>query len=202
MSEGEFLEEYDEEFWEEERREVARAAAGDQRSLAHLLIRYAPLIKGAVRSRRFAFLGEDAQQVAQIYFMDAVETYDAARGHFAPYARLRVYGGLSDFARAELRRRSREVHIEEKPGEADPWERIYLAAGEAHEDEYSRVELKEALGRAMMELDERERHVIAEIFFRDRKARDVAEELGISPQLISHIKSRALKKLRAALKIE
>jgi len=199
MSEGEFLEECDEEFWEEERREVARAAGGDQMALAQLLIRYQPLIQGATHARRFAFLGEDAHQAAQLYFMDAVETYDPARGHFAPYARLRVYGGLSDFARAELRRRRREVQVRPEPGEADPWERIFLEAGRCEEGEYERAELWEVLGRAMMGLEERERHVLAEIFFRDRRACEVARELGMSPQLVSYVKSRALKKLREAL---
>ena len=81
------------------------ASAQDQLALSKLLVKYQPLIMSAAHDWHYRELGEEAQSVAQLYFMDAVNTFDTARGvPFAAYVKTHVHGGLQTFLKAEKRR--------------------------------------------------------------------------------------------------
>lgn len=60
-----------------------------------LLPRFLPLLRAASRQPYLRSCREDAFQTAALAFLQAVRTYDPARGPFPAYARLRVYGALS-----------------------------------------------------------------------------------------------------------
>ena len=170
---------------------------------------------------RYRELGEEAQEVAQLYFMDAVNNFEAERGvPFAAYVKVRVYGGLSTFLQAERRRREREVRPdgmgegegEEESGPA-PWDAVFLASrghtpsGSAemgglgeHMDSYEQAELRQEVEEALRNLTQRERDVVREIYFRDCPAYAAAQKLRLSPGRVSKIKHSALAKMRKIMR--
>ncbi len=56
-----------------------------------------------------------------------------------------------------------------------------------------------ALGRALAQLPERERNVVARHYFEGAKLKDIGAELGVSEPRISQLLSRAIERLRAIL---
>src|SRR5690606_1611809 len=57
----------------------------------------------------------------------------------------------------------------------------------------------ERLQEAIMELDERERHVLTLYYYKDLKLREIAEVLDITESRVSQIRSAAIRRLRARL---
>lgn len=196
----------------------AASAQKDQLALSKLLVKYQPLIMAAVHDWRYKELGEEAQEVAQLYFLDAVNTFDEGRGvPFAAYVKSHVYGGLKTFWLAELRRRARELQpdvLEEgdEENEAGVWDAIFLAArglspsGSAelsglgrHMDSYQQADFREDVEEALRALTQREREVVREIYFRECPAREAARKLNLSEGRVSKLKKSALGKLRQLL---
>lgn len=192
------------------------ASAQDQLALSKLLVKYQPLIMSAAHDWHYLELGEEAQSVAQLYFMDAVNTFDTARGvPFAAYVKKHVHGGLQTFLKAEKRRQQREVQpdgMAEHEGEEDapaPWDAVFLASrgntpsGSAelgglgeHMDSYEQAELRQEVEEALRNLTQRERDVVREIYFRDCPAYAAAQKLRLSPGRVSRIRQSALRKMR------
>ena len=192
------------------------ASAQDQLALSKLLVKYQPLIMSAAHDWHYMELGEEAQSVAQLYFMDAVNTFDTARGvPFAAYVKNHVHGGLQTFLKAEKRRQQREVQpdgMAEHEGEEDapaPWDAVFLASrgttpsGSAelgglgeHMDSYEQAELRQEVEEALRNLTQRERDVVREIYFRDCPAYAAAQKLRLSPGRVSRIRQSALRKMR------
>ena len=173
------------------------ASAQDQLALSKLLVKYQPLIMSAAHDWHYRELGEEAQSVAQLYFMDAVNTFDTARG--VPFKR----------------RQQREVQpdgMAGHEGEEDapaPWDAVFLASrgntpsGSAelgglgeHMDSYEQAELRQEVEEALRNLTQRERDVVREIYFRDCPAYAAAQKLRLSPGRVSRIRQSALRKMR------
>jgi len=57
----------------------------------------------------------------------------------------------------------------------------------------------ERLQEAIMELDERERHVLTLYYYKDLKLREIAEVLDVTESRVSQIRSAAIRRLRARL---
>ena len=200
---------------EAERQRVAAAAAGDQQALAELLVQYAPLFRAEAGRNWLPYLSEDLQGMAQLYFLEAVKTYDPKRGvPFAAYLKSKVHGGISTFAAAERRRRQREMKPEDyhpAKGEQAPgaeagnvWDAVFEAAAglEAYShdlDTYARVEVRESLKEAFKHLTDREREILVSVYVSRKSLRETAEHLGLCQQRISQLKKRLLEKLRRAL---
>lgn len=194
----------------------AGSAEKDQLALSKLLVKYQPLIMAASHDWRYSELGEEAQEVAQLYFLDAVNTFDPERGAaFGAYVKSHVYGGLRTFWLAELRRRARELRpnaLEEADGEeqeAGAWDAIFLAAkgletsGSAemgglgrHMDGYEAVDFRDEVEEALRALTQREREVVRELYFRDCPAHAAAKKLHLSEGRVSRLKNSALGKMR------
>lgn len=210
-----------EKFWqseeelEAERQRVAAAAAGDQQALAELVTQYAPLLRGEAGRNWLPYLSEDLQGIAQLYFLDAVKTFDPARGvPFAAYLKRKIHGGISTFAAAERRRRRREMKPEDfRPSRREEyredsggsvWDAVFEAAAglEAYSldvDAYARVDVRESLKEAFRHLTDREREILVSVYVSRKSLRETAEHLGLCQQRISQLKKRLLEKLRRAL---
>ena len=209
---------------QEENELIRRAASAhkDQLALSKLLVKYQPLIMAASHDWQYRELGEEAQAIAQLYFLDAVNTFDTERGvPFAAYVKSHVYGGLKTFWLAELRRRARELKpdgMEDESGsgeenEAGVWDAIFLAAkgispsGSAemsglgrHMDGYEQVDFRSEVEEALRALTQREREVVREIYFRDCPAHAAARKLKLSESRVSRLKNSALVKMRRVMK--
>lgn len=61
-------------------------------------------------------------------------------------------------------------------------------------------EAREAIKKALKKLPEKERTLLTEVYYNDRSLSDVAREMGFSPSWGSRMHTRALDKLKAALK--
>ena len=199
----------------------AGSAHKDQLALSKLLVKYQPLIMAASHDWRYSELGEEAQEVAQLYFLDAVNTFDPERGAaFGAYVKSHVYGGLRTYWLAELRRRARELRPdalegEESGGEEQEtgvWDAVFLAAkgigpsGSAemgglgrHMDGYAAVDFRDEVEEALRALTQREREVVRELYFRDCPAHAAAKHLNLSEGRVSRLKNSALAKLRQVM---
>ena len=212
----------------EEENELVRRSAEekDQVALSRLLIKYHPLFMRVAHDSKYGILGEDVQEIAQLYFLEAVNTFDPEKGvPFAAYLKMQIEWGLNKYLRAAY---EKEKHEEEMDGRADLsrsgdregeqvdiWDALFLQGGETtsassaemgglgqHMDSFEQVEFRESLARAdalargMEALKHGERRIVEEIYFQDRPANEVALCLGLSKSRISHMKNTALKKLR------
>ena len=69
------------------------------------------------------------------------------------------------------------------------------------EEKYYRlVEDKDFIQRVMSTLDEQERKVITERFYKGRSQREISEEMGVSQMYISRMERRILERFRIHLK--
>ena len=114
---------------------------------------------------------EDLLQAGMVGLLDAARRYDASHGAaFSTYAEVRVRGAMLD----ELRRGDwvpRSVHRRAR-------------------------EVAEAI-RAIEELPERERQVLALYYDEDLNLREIGAVLGVTESRVSQIRSQALLRLRA-----
>ena len=207
----------------EEENELVRRAAGekDQLALSKLLVKYHPLFMKVTHDRKYALLGEEAQEIAQLYFLEAVNTFEASRGvPFAAYLKLKIEWGLRDFLAGALEKKRREKDTDgtldglgersEREGDGlSVWDAAFLKGREnlssgsaemgglgTRMDSFQQVDMRDALARAMASLPPGERTVVEKIYFKDCPAKEVALQLGLSASRISHLKNAALKKLR------
>jgi RNA polymerase sigma-B factor len=68
------------------------------------------------------------------------------------------------------------------------------------EKDYGLIEDKDFIQRVMSTLDERERKVITERFYKGRSQREISEEMGVSQMYISRMERRILERFRRQLK--
>ena len=68
------------------------------------------------------------------------------------------------------------------------------------EKDYSLIEDKDFIKRVMETLDEQERKVITDRFYRGRSQREISEEMGVSQMYISRMERKILERFRRYLK--
>lgn len=155
-----------------------------------LLPRFLPLLRAASRQPYLRSCREDAFQTAALAFLQAVRTYDPARGPFPAYARLRVYGALSSWYRSLSRRRAREctAALPCAPDRPDPAASAALHAAALRAD----------LSPALRALPARERRILL-TEAQGLSQSEAARRLGLSQQTVSRLRARALRRLRKRL---
>jgi RNA polymerase sigma factor (sigma-70 family) len=173
----------------------AAARAGDSTAQSDVLARLHPLIAGAIaqalRHRLPAGVEPaDVEQEAAAQACALIRDYDPRRG-----ASLPVYVGrllkwrLANYLRAEARR---AAHA---PLEAARLDEIADEAADTPEPCLEAPHLRRALRR----LSPRQRAVIAGIYWRERTARQVAAELGVTSQAVNAARRKAEDILRREL---
>ena len=143
--------------------------------------------------------------------------WDAIRRHgtkdldgFDWYVRVRIRGAILDELRAQdwLPRRARQA-AEDANGNAPAvvrfddvteWEQSRSLAIAANSEDALEAKLQqETLVRAVEQLPERERHIVASHYFQGRKFKDLGAELGVSEPRISQLHARAMLRLKTIL---
>ena len=68
------------------------------------------------------------------------------------------------------------------------------------EKNYGLIEDQDFIQRVMSTLDDQERQVITERFYKGRSQREISEEMGVSQMYISRMERRILERFRRYLK--
>ena len=137
------------------------------------------------------------------------------RSSFEWYVRVRIRGAILDELRAQdwLPRRARAAVAADtqrtkvapfvvRLDDISEWDQgRCLATGEAANSE-SAVDAKlesERLAQAVLELPERERHIVSMHYFKGVRFKDLGAELGVSEPRVSQLHSRAMRRLKSIL---
>jgi RNA polymerase sigma factor (sigma-70 family) len=129
----------------------------------------------------------------------AYVAYDPARGvPLEVFLFAQVMGALRSYWRREWQEalhRATPPPLSEDEEESENWESALLSIRQ-EEKEWQQMVIRLALSQ----LSKRERLVIELLFWDRQTETDIAQELGISQQMVSKIKKRALEKLKEVLK--
>jgi len=178
---------------------LLRARAGDAAALADLWDTCTPLVRQIIHAQPFepgpALDADDlAQETARI-FLEAVRRAPPMTGTaFTAYLSRHLSNQLRSFLRAERRRRSRQVLADEPTLERTLQRRQSSRPPDSPPGRQ--------IARALERLSPRQRAVIAGLYFRDLRTREVASELGLSRQEVNALHRRALATLRAVLRAD
>ncbi len=190
----------------------------ETRSEAELIATYAPLARqiagGFVRRLPRNVLKDDLVAAAMSGLWDAVRKQSSEPcERFDFYVRVRIRGAIVDELRAQdwLPRRARAAATQ-AAGEGTAAIPAVVRIDDVSEGEQGRclatddlahgeaaLEAKatrETLAKAVDQLPSRERHIVAEHYFRGVKFKDLGVELGVSEPRISQLHSRAMQRLK------
>lgn len=172
---------------------IAAARRGDERALAQLLERYAPLIgKWSVRPI-FRGAYRDARAELTHAFVAAVRRYDPTRGiPPAGYFSAALRWAAQNAGKKILRRRAREV-VTDVPLAPD------TPTADTPESLCLRRDLHRRLTCALRRLTPRQYAVLTAIYYGELSRAETATLLGCTPQAVSDTRRRALAQLRRAL---
>ncbi len=185
----------------------------DRAALQRGVDAYLPLVRRVVRqlARRLpSNVQRDDLLAAGVFgLVDSLRRNGGDGGAaFEWYARTRIRGAIFDELRAQdwLSRRARAaagvpacfVSFEDVANDDEAG----LAASDDPSEAFEWRSLCRALGRALTQLPERERNVVARYYFEGAKLKDIGAELGVSEPRISQLLSRAVERLRAILVFE
>jgi RNA polymerase sigma-70 factor (ECF subfamily) len=189
---------------------VERARNGDASALSALfeahharLVRMVGLRLDARLRRRL-----DPADVVQEAWLEVVRRFPdwSADAHppFAVWLRLTTAQALAQAQRrhlgAERRDARRDTPIESRPSvSADGFADAFVASATSPSQSAHREDLRERVLRALAELDELDREIVALRQFEGLSNEEAAEELAIEPATASKRFARALVRLRPAL---
>jgi RNA polymerase sigma factor (sigma-70 family) len=174
---------------------AAAARAGDSTAQAEVLCQLHPLIAGAIAQalqRRLPTGVEpaDVEQEAATQVCALIREYDASRGTSLPlYVGRLLKWRLVNYLRDEARRAGHA------PLEAARLEEIADETADMPEPCLQAPRLR----RALRKLSPRQRAVIVGIYWRQRTARQIAHELGVTRQAANDSRRRAEDILRREL---
>lgn len=172
---------------------VAQAQSGDQAALARIWESYRPLALSIAHRRRFLPTGveeADVEQEAARALCELVLSYDARREvPLAAYLKRKLAWRVHHYLRDEARRCG---HLALDSIDVD------TVAGSVVEMPTPGIPDARVL-RALRKLSPRQRAVIAGLFWRDRKTKELADELRISKQAVTALRRRAEGAIRRDL---
>lgn len=189
----------------------AQRTTPDEQRTAELMTAYAPVVRqivgGFQRKLPRNVLRDDLIAAGTAGLWDAIRRHgDKPDEGFDWYVRVRIRGAILDELRAQdwLPRRMRAVEVSEQGAPAvvrfddvSDWEQSKsLAVASSSEDLIERKIVSASLVRAVEQLPERERHIVASHYFEGRKFKDLGAELGVSEPRISQLHARAMARLR------
>jgi RNA polymerase sigma factor for flagellar operon FliA len=182
-----------------------------------LLAIYTPLVRqiasGFQRKLPRNVLRDDLIAAGMSGLWDAILRYgDKPNDGFEWYVRVRIRGAILDELRAQdwLPRRVRAA-AQKTDGPApsvvrfddvSEWEQrrcLSTCDVPTSEAELDAKFTQETLARALDQLPPRERHIVAQHYFKGVKFKDLGQELGVSEPRISQLHSRAMTMLRSLM---
>ena len=178
----------------EEKKLVAAAAAGNREAMEQLTECYRWMMVREAHFSKVRTMAEDALGAAYLAFLQAIGSYDEARGvNFAAYAKSAVHAGVHNFFRRELRHWQHEFFpCRENDEELSFWDQV-----EDEKDSMGSWETREDVKKALSRLSERERQVLDLTFLRGMSQKAAAKFLSVCPQTVNDARKRALRKLRS-----
>jgi RNA polymerase sigma factor (sigma-70 family) len=171
---------------------VARCLRGEARSWEELVRRYRRLVYAVPRRMRLRH--EDAEEVLQDTFTTLLEKLAALRDHERLGAWLVVVAQRRALALLQRGARPREVALPDShDAGTDP--------GALPLEELVRLERQDAVQRALEQLPERCRALLAALYFEDPTPsyREIARRLGVREGSLGPTRQRCFEKLRRRL---
>ncbi len=177
-----------------------RARGGDEGALAEIVTRFQPLVLAtAQRLSTEETSWMDLVQEGNLALVEAVWDFKSRGGAPFPwYARRRVYYGIYNHRRKEMRTKMREDLILDKPfGEGEETTLLHLlpAGEEGPEEKVFRRRRYQQLRLALAQLPQRQRRVLKGLYFEGRGVSELAREMGITPPSVKGLEARGLKNL-------
>lgn len=173
---------------------------GDRTARQEIITAYQPLVyKLVARLSVSQDLVMDLIQEGNIGLIEAVEKYDHKRKvHFSTYATYRIRGRVLNHLKRDLNLDLLSLeHTFDEDGLTllEKLEEEGLSIEGQVEERY----LKEEVLGAMERLSEKERTILKALLFSDEKAKDVANEMQISPGHLYRLQRKAIKRIRGML---
>lgn len=145
----------------------------------------------------------DLIQEGTVGLIEAVERFEPSRGfRFTTFAPFRIRGRIINYLE---RNYERAVHLD---GNLQAMQELLSIAGAYADPTHSRRNVEKLAEDEMLinviltslsRLSEKERQVISGIFIDDKKATDLAKEMGISNSYLSRLQKKGVRRLRGML---
>ena len=181
---------------------LAYKEQGDEAARRRLIESYQPLVfKQALPFRQYQGI-MDIVQEGTIGLIEAVEHYDHRRGvAFSLFAVHRIRGRMLDFLRREG---SVDAPcLEERRAFADdegaPWKEQLPDTALPVAEQAEQHELTSRVKQALSRLPDREKAVLEGMYLRSEDAREVAEDLQVTPSPIYRLQKTGIRRVRGML---
>lgn len=172
---------------------ITAAQTGDQQALLQLCEAFSPLLKSeAHREMFYRSLGQDAEGIAVLAFIELVLKYDGADfANWPGLARCKVHFALFDAMQKQGKIWENETQvITDSETDCD-----LLDAGHCGDTHLLSLELQEAL----QQLNAAQRQVIMLLFTQELKPAEAARRLGCTVRNVTKHRLKALSRLRELL---
>ncbi|MCI6260082.1 sigma-70 family RNA polymerase sigma factor [Pyramidobacter sp. SM-530-WT-4B] len=170
--------------WEKEKKLWLAMSSGDEEAREQLILAYRPLVywvakKFRVNGQRFS----DLVQEGTLALIRAVDKFDVSLGHrFTTYACYRIRGQMLNFLQRVEAKAPIPVDVECEDGDETA--------------EFREVEEIIMLREGLLQLPEREAHILRELVIECRNARELAEEMSLDVSHVYRLKKKALTQLK------
>ena len=170
--------------WEKEKKLWLAMSSGDEEAREQLILAYRPLVywvakKFRVNGQRFS----DLVQEGTLALIRAVDKFDVSLGHrFTTYACYRIRGQMLYFLQRVEAKAPIPVDVECEDGDETA--------------EFREVEEIIMLREGLLQLPEREAHILRELVIECRNARELAEEMSLDVSHVYRLKKKALAQLK------
>ncbi len=178
---------------------VNKAKKGSRDAAEELIARLKPLIYSAIKRYKRDYDTEDLYQEACIILLEAIRNFDEERKvPFLAFARSRIYYGIHNLTRKEVKMQSLDQPLWEEDGQSllDKLE----DTKEGVEELMVRAEIYESLRDGIKLLTQKQRDVIISHYFEGKKLKDIAKDRGIHYKTVLGLKDRAIKELYLCLR--
>lgn len=177
---------------EEEMELLKRAAKGDKEAGERIRLQYWPLVLRAAHQPHLATLREEAESVAALSLVEAMNFYDPEAGvPFAAYAKNKIFGDVRTYFRRESAKWNREI----VPFETDEGDSFWAQFPDS-DDGIKALELESVMDDALSRLTPLERELVEECLIYGRKTQtELAIRDKVSFQSITRRRKKAIKKL-------
>ena len=183
---------------QEERALWERAAAGDLEAHNKLMTSYQPLVfKVAMGFQLPESETMELIQEGMVGLLEAAESYDYRRGvAFSLFATYRIKGSMLDF----LSQSSKSVvYLDSEINQGFTLAEVLAADGPSPTEAAEKQLLQEKVNEALERLPEKEQQVLTGIFFEDRAAQELAEDINVSLGHVYRLQKQGVRRIRGML---